>query len=66
MAEKYKDVDSYLAPLAETKRPHLAKLRAMIRRAVPRATETIKFNMPYYECNGLLCAFAARKNYFSF
>ncbi|MEK6284753.1 MAG: DUF1801 domain-containing protein [Acidobacteriota bacterium] len=66
MTDKHKDVDSYLDSLSAHKRPHLNKLRAMIRKAVPKATESIKYNLPYYEANGMLCAFAAQKNYFSF
>lgn len=33
---------------------------------MPKATESIKYNLPYYEDNGMLCAFAAQKHYFSF
>lgn len=60
------DVDEYLLSLDERKRVSLEKLRATIRRLAPQAAEMMRFNMPYYEYNGMLCAFTAQKDYLSF
>jgi hypothetical protein len=42
-----------------------AKLRAIVRAAAPRASEAIKWGMPVYEHNGLLCYIIARATYIS-
>jgi uncharacterized protein YdhG (YjbR/CyaY superfamily) len=47
-----KTVDAYLAALAPDKRRALAKLRAQIKAAAPKATETISYGMPAYKMNG--------------
>lgn len=62
----YLTVDDYLADLDEGRRASLSALRAIIRSAVPQATESISYNMPAYEYEGMLCAFAAQKHYLSF
>jgi uncharacterized protein YdhG (YjbR/CyaY superfamily) len=66
MKTTYQTVDAYLADVDEARRPSLSALRAIIRAAVPQATESIRYNMPAYEYEGMLCAFAAQKHYLSF
>lgn len=66
MANEYSDVDDYLNLLDETGRNTLSEIRALIRKTVPEAKESMKYKMPFYEYHGLLSAFAAQKNYYSF
>lgn len=60
------NVDAYIAACPEAVRSDLEALRAAIRAAAPAAVETIRYGMPYYELNGMLCAFAAQKRALSF
>jgi uncharacterized protein YdhG (YjbR/CyaY superfamily) len=62
----FSDVDEYLLSLDEGRRSSLAKLRAVIHRTVPEAKEMMRYNMPYYEYKGMLCAYTAQKDYLSF
>ncbi|MEW6129526.1 MAG: DUF1801 domain-containing protein [Acidobacteriota bacterium] len=62
----FNDVDEYLLALDERRRSSLEKLRAIIRRVAPQAREVMRFNMPYYEYNGMLCAFSALENQLRF
>ena len=45
-------VDEYLAALPRDKRDALAKLRAMIRKAAPDATEGISYQVPVFKLDG--------------
>ncbi len=55
-----KNVDEYLAKLAEPARTTLNKLRAVIRSVVPpEATEAISYRMPTFKYKGPLVGFAA-------
>jgi uncharacterized protein YdhG (YjbR/CyaY superfamily) len=45
---KRKDVDDYFAQLEDVQRPHLEALRALSRRADPKAREELKWNLPVY------------------
>jgi len=55
-----KNVDEYLARVAEPARSDFIKLRAAIRSAVPPdATETISYQIPAIKYNGVLVWFAA-------
>jgi uncharacterized protein YdeI (YjbR/CyaY-like superfamily) len=56
-------VDAYLEAADPFAQPILRKLRALVRKTCPAATETIKWRVPAYEYKGLLCAVAATKNY---
>jgi uncharacterized protein YdhG (YjbR/CyaY superfamily) len=58
-------VDDYLDSVEPAMRAPLAELRGWIRAAVPKARETIRYGMPYYEHHGLLCAFAKKKDHVS-
>lgn len=59
-------VDEYLLALDDARRNSLARLREIIFRVVPQATEIMRYNMPYYEYQGMLCAFTAQTGYLSF
>ena len=52
-------VDDYIAGCAQAVQPILRKLRATIRRAVPKATECISYRIPAYKLHGDLMYFAA-------
>ncbi len=61
---KPESVDEYLALLPEDRRALPEKLRAVIKAAAPRATETISYRMPTYRYRGKpLVGFAAHKNH---
>lgn len=59
-------VDDYLSRLDEPERTVLANLRAQIRRAAPKATEVISYQIPTYRLNGPLVHFAAAPKHLSF
>jgi hypothetical protein len=48
VAEKLSEVDIYLDTLDHTRKAEILKLRELILDAVPRLTETIKWNAPNY------------------
>jgi uncharacterized protein YdhG (YjbR/CyaY superfamily) len=62
----FNDVDEYLLALDENRRTSLISLREAIRSAAPYAHEVMRYNMPYYESNGMLCAFTAQSDHLSF
>lgn len=60
-------VDDYIANAAEFARPILRHLRALVHRACPEATETLKWRMPNFEHAGsILCNMAAFKAHCAF
>jgi uncharacterized protein YdhG (YjbR/CyaY superfamily) len=59
-------VDEYLALLDGPERAALAKLRAQIRRAAPKADEVISYQVPTYRLNGPLVHFMAKPKHLSF
>lgn len=60
-------VDQYIAKAAPFAQPLLAEVRKRIHQAVPDATETIKWNVPFYELSGkLLASMAAFKKHAKF
>jgi uncharacterized protein YdhG (YjbR/CyaY superfamily) len=61
-----KTVDEYLSSVAEPARGVLAKMRTLIRAALPReATEIISYRMPAFKHKRVLVWFAAFKNHCS-
>jgi uncharacterized protein YdhG (YjbR/CyaY superfamily) len=55
-----RDVDDYLARVAEPARATLNKVRAVIRSvAPPEATEVISYGIPTFKYKGMLASFAA-------
>jgi uncharacterized protein YdhG (YjbR/CyaY superfamily) len=59
-------IDEYIAASPVEVRSTLAKIRATIRKAAPRAEERISYRMPAYKLNGELAYFAAFKNHIGF
>jgi len=59
-------VDAYLAQAAPFARPILEYLRRLVHETCPELKETIKWGMPYFEYNGLVCGMAAFKKHCSF
>ena len=57
-------VDAYIAKAAPFAQPLLAEVRKRIHQACPDATETIKWNVPFYVLSGkLLASMAAFKKH---
>ncbi len=60
-------VDAYIAKAAPFAQPLLAEVRKRIHKACPDATETVKWNVPFYELSGkLLASMAAFKKHTKF
>lgn len=57
------DAESYIASQPAHIQPILKKVRATIRKAAPKARETIKYNIPTFEQNGHLFFFAASREH---
>lgn len=57
------NVPDFLAAQAPADRPIFTQLRQLIRAALPEARESMRYNMPTYELNGMCCAFTRQKNY---
>ena len=66
MAAKDARIDQYILKSAEFARPILEHLRELIHKAVPGTSETVKWGMPHFEYNGVLCAMAAFKQHCTF
>ena len=57
-------VDGYFAQQPADKRALLEKLRALVAKAVPDATSSIKWGVPFYQRSGKdVCALAAFKDH---
>jgi uncharacterized protein YdhG (YjbR/CyaY superfamily) len=57
-------VDQYIAKAPDFARPILTEVRARVRRACPEASETIKWNVPFYVLGDkLLASMAAFKKH---
>ena len=54
-------VAEYIEAAPEVARPHLRRLRAILRSAAPHATELIKWGNPFYVEPRFLFAFSAHK-----
>ena len=65
-SEAPKDVDTYIAAQPEEVRPLLQKLRQTIKKAAPKAEESISYQMPGYKLNGALVYFGSWKNHIGF
>jgi len=59
-------VDAYIERSPEFARMILSHLRALVHRACPEATETIKWGFPNFEYKGILCNMAAFKGHCAF
>jgi uncharacterized protein YdhG (YjbR/CyaY superfamily) len=61
-----KDFDEYAAAFPKDVQQLLRSVRQTIRKAAPKATETIGYGMPAFRSGRLLVWFAARKNHIGF
>lgn len=62
----FKSVDEYIDSRPEAVRAVLAQVRRAIRKALPKAEETISYQMPAYKLNGrVVIYFAGWQNHFS-
>jgi hypothetical protein len=59
-------VDAYIAGAADWAKPILIHLRELTFAAVPDATETIKWGVPYWDYHGNLCGMAVFKAHAAF
>jgi uncharacterized protein YdhG (YjbR/CyaY superfamily) len=57
------EVDAYIATFAKPVQSRLKKVRAIIRKAAPKATEVISYRIPAYRMNGMLVFFAGFKSH---
>jgi uncharacterized protein YdhG (YjbR/CyaY superfamily) len=65
-AAKFKSVDDYIAAQPQSARRILEQVRNAVREALPKAEETIAYNMPTYKQRGeTVIHFAAWKAHFS-
>ena len=61
-----KTADEYLAKVDDERRPQLARLRALVKRSVPKATESIQWGMIGWAYEGRpFAALASQKNHMS-
>ena len=60
------NIDEYIADFPPDIQKILQKIRLTIRRAAPKAEETIKYRMPTFTLNGNLVHFAAFKKHIGF
>ena len=60
------NIDEYIADFPPDIQKILQKVRLTIRRAAPKAEETIKYRMPTFTLNGNLVHFAAFKKHIGF
>ena len=61
-----KRVDAYIEKSAEFAKPILTHLRALIHKASPEITETIKWSFPVFAFKGTVCHFASFKQHCAF
>jgi hypothetical protein len=63
MGERIARVDAYIAKAQPFARPILQHLRDVVHASCPDVCETIKWGMPFFEYEGLLCHMAAFKGH---
>ena len=61
-----KDIDSYIASYPQKTQALLKKMRAVICKAAPQATEAISYGVPTYKLNGNLVHFGGFKSHIGF
>jgi len=61
-----KRIDDYITKAQPFAQPILIKIRALVHKACPEATETIKWGFPVFEYKGILCGFASFKAHCAF
>ena len=63
---KPKDTDEYIAGFPKEVQTLLEQVRAIIKKAAPKAEEVISYGMPAFKLNGMLVWFAAYRNHIGF
>lgn len=63
MGKKDARIDAYIARSADFAKPIMVHLRKLIHTACPSVEETVKWRMPFFEHNGILCMMAAFKSH---
>jgi len=66
MSPNLKTIDAYIEQQPKLVQAKLKKLRALIRKLAPKATEAIKYGMPAFVLGKNLVFFAAYKNHIGF
>lgn len=66
MGKKDPRIDAYIAKAAPFAQPILKKLRLLVHRAAPEIRETVKWGMPFFEREGIVCHMAAFKEHCAF
>jgi len=61
-----KDIDEFIAGFPADVQKVLKKVRATIKKAAPKAEETINYGIPTFRLNGNLVHFSAFKNHIGF
>jgi len=61
-----KDIDEFIAGFPADVQKVLKKVRATIKKAAPKAEETINYGIPTFKLNGNLVHFSAFKNHIGF
>lgn len=56
MEKKDKRIDAYIAKSENFAKPILNHLRQLVHKACPDIEETIKWGLPHFDCNGILCS----------
>jgi len=64
--KKSESINEYISRFPISAQKKLKQLRAIIKKNVPKAEETISYGMPAYKLNGPLVYFAAYKNHIGF
>lgn len=65
-SKKYKTVIEYLTDIPEEVQHKVDELRETIKKAAPKSTEIISYNMPAYKQNKVLVYFAVYKHHIGF
>jgi hypothetical protein len=66
MGKRDPRVDTYIANSADFARPILTHIRAVVHEACPDVKETIKWSMPHFDYDGILCGMASFKEHCAF
>jgi uncharacterized protein YdhG (YjbR/CyaY superfamily) len=64
--KKYSSIDEYINQFPQNTQDILKKLRALIIKTAPNATEAISYGMPTFKLSGNLIHFAAYKEHIGF
>ena len=65
MTQKSKEVEAYLNNLTPVRQSALQTVRSLILDTIPGIEETMKYRMPTFKLDEVVCAFASQKNYMS-